>query len=222
MALKGLSQLLESIVGGAATSDAPVDAPSSNINKFEDQHQQIFYAGAPRVSRGPNIENFPLDSKYTDFHVLPPHLPSRNDLYREFLSPGPDNKTVFQPQNYFHATKTASGESLINIGAGNVVFTTPQSLSGSSSSKSYSKNHHVDTSFLLRFYSHLDSADATSTYSENGLEESAFTADRALGLGTGYWCSAGRHGADEVISWVRHYINFHRTFRLSFINIGLI
>lgn len=63
------------------------------------------------------------------------------------------------------------------------------------------KQQHF-TDFLLRFYSKIDKADATSTYSEGGEEDDTFSAEKALSLGSGYWCSAGKHPKDDAISFV--------------------
>jgi F5/8 type C domain. len=71
--------------------------------------------------------------------------------------------------------------------------------SSSSSASSSKKSHH--SSFLLRFYSHLDRASATSTYTEGEFEDQ-WSPDKALTLGSGYWCSAGQHKPSEVVSYV--------------------
>eukprot|EP00392_Amoebophrya_sp_AT5.2_P013181 g13294.t1 len=52
----------------------------------------------------------------------------------------------------------------------------------------------------MRFYSHIDKAASTSTYTEGELQDT-FAADKALSLGSGYWCSTGKHTASEVISY---------------------
>ena len=46
---------------------------------------------------------------------------------------------------------------------------------------------------------HRSTRESTSTFREEGAEEDedAFSVDKALSLGTGYWCSAGHHGPEE-------------------------
>jgi len=51
-------------------------------------------------------------------------------------------------------------------------------------------------------YVAFDIAKASSTYSSGNLAGSPdFAAERALDSGSGYWCSAGSHAADQVVSW---------------------
>lgn len=51
-------------------------------------------------------------------------------------------------------------------------------------------------------YIAFDSAKSSSTYSAGNLAGSPdFAAARALDSGSGYWCSAGHHAADQAVSW---------------------
>jgi len=51
-------------------------------------------------------------------------------------------------------------------------------------------------------YIAFDSAKASSTYSAGNLAGSPdFAALRAVDSGSGYWCSAGNHAADQTVSW---------------------
>jgi len=51
-------------------------------------------------------------------------------------------------------------------------------------------------------YVAFDSAKSSSTYSAGNLAGSPdFAAARAVDSGSGYWCSAGHHAADQAVSW---------------------
>ncbi|KAI4836725.1 LCCL domain-containing protein [Plasmodium brasilianum] len=54
----------------------------------------------------------------------------------------------------------------------------------------------------------FDNCEATSTFpsvGENGLPQ--YAADNALTRGSGYWCSEGKHNANDIISWTGHLKN---------------
>ncbi|CAD7938169.1 unnamed protein product [Amoebophrya sp. A25] len=59
----------------------------------------------------------------------------------------------------------------------------------------------ASTSFVMRFYSHMDKAAATSTYTEGELGGDNWSADKALTLGSGYWCSSGKHALSDVVTY---------------------
>eukprot|EP00397_Hematodinium_sp_SG-2012_P053547 GEMP01064014.1.p1 GENE.GEMP01064014.1~~GEMP01064014.1.p1 ORF type:complete len:184 (+),score=27.11 GEMP01064014.1:131-682(+) len=61
------------------------------------------------------------------------------------------------------------------------------------------------TNFALQWYTSIDASKATSEHTETGARigsRSAYAPEQALQPGTGYWCSAGNHAPDEVVSWV--------------------
>mmetsp|Transcript_92150 Transcript_92150/g.211013 ORF Transcript_92150/g.211013 Transcript_92150/m.211013 type:complete len:186 (-) Transcript_92150:126-683(-) len=62
----------------------------------------------------------------------------------------------------------------------------------------------VATSFL-NFFHPIDHADASSTYDPSdstlSIPPVQFQAKAALHPGSGYWCSAGDHDPNEVVSW---------------------
>lgn len=58
------------------------------------------------------------------------------------------------------------------------------------------------TSFSgIHFHAPIDSADASSTYTDDGDVPIAFQPKMALRAGTGYWCSAGHHKPEDVVTW---------------------
>ncbi|CRH01367.1 LCCL domain-containing protein [Plasmodium relictum] len=54
----------------------------------------------------------------------------------------------------------------------------------------------------------FDNCEATSTFpsiGENGLPQ--YAAENAITKGSGYWCSEGKHNANDIVSWIGHLKN---------------
>lgn len=53
----------------------------------------------------------------------------------------------------------------------------------------------------IHFHAPVDSAEASSTYTDDGDIPVAFQPKMALRAGTGYWCSAGHHKPEDIVTW---------------------
>ncbi|CAD7954134.1 unnamed protein product [Amoebophrya sp. A120] len=140
-------------------------------------------------------------SQATSFLFQPNHevQNARHQNYSSFSSSG---GATGRSAGARHPSSSSSSTSTSSSSSASTILAPPATHFTQHHSPLLHNKHKADpkTSFIMRFYSHIDKAASTSTYSEGDVDDT-FSAEKALALGSGYWCSSGKHGFNDVVSY---------------------